>query len=61
MPDAEAIIKHYDSDPDENPWVHGEPPKEDIEVVRYVMNYNRRKQPVIREIYDRVFRAAGLL
>ncbi|HVW82286.1 MAG TPA: GrpB family protein [Mycobacteriales bacterium] len=26
-----------------------------------VMDYNNRKQPVIREIYDRMFRAAGLL
>ncbi|AKS35224.1 GrpB family protein [Mycolicibacterium goodii] len=27
----------------------------------HVMDYNARKQPVIREIYDRMFRAAGLL
>ncbi|HVU60100.1 MAG TPA: GrpB family protein [Mycobacteriales bacterium] len=26
-----------------------------------VMDYNARKQPVVREIYDRMFRAAGLL
>lgn len=26
-----------------------------------VMDYNRRKQDVIREIYDRLFRAAGML
>jgi GrpB-like predicted nucleotidyltransferase (UPF0157 family) len=26
-----------------------------------VMDYNRRKEAVIREIYDRLFRAAGLL
>lgn len=26
-----------------------------------VMDYNRRKQAVIREIYDRLFRAAGML
>lgn len=26
-----------------------------------VMDYNARKQPVIREIYDRLFRVAGLL
>ena len=25
------------------------------------MDYNARKQPVIRAIYDRAFRAAGLL
>jgi GrpB-like predicted nucleotidyltransferase (UPF0157 family) len=27
----------------------------------HVMQYNARKEPVIREIYDRAFRAAGLL
>lgn len=27
----------------------------------HVMDYNARKQPVIREIYDRMFRAEGLL
>ena len=27
----------------------------------HVMDYNRRKEPVIREIYDRLFRAHGLL
>jgi GrpB-like predicted nucleotidyltransferase (UPF0157 family) len=27
----------------------------------HVMEYNARKEPVIREIYDRAFRAAGLL
>jgi GrpB-like predicted nucleotidyltransferase (UPF0157 family) len=27
----------------------------------HVMDYNTRKEPVIREIYDRAFRAAGLL
>ena len=25
------------------------------------MRYNRAKEPVVREIYDRMFRAAGLL
>jgi GrpB-like predicted nucleotidyltransferase (UPF0157 family) len=29
--------------------------------VQTVPDYNQRKQPVIREIYDRAFRAAGLL
>lgn len=27
----------------------------------HVMNYNARKEPVIRDIYDRMFRAAGML
>jgi GrpB-like predicted nucleotidyltransferase (UPF0157 family) len=32
-----------------------------IEGARYVMDYNLSKQPVIRDIYARVFRAAGLI
>ena len=27
----------------------------------HVMDYNRRKEPVVREVYDRAFRALGLL
>ena len=27
----------------------------------HVMDYNARKQHVVREIYDRLFRAAGIL
>ena len=27
----------------------------------HVMNYNARKEPIIRDMYDRAFRAAGLL
>jgi GrpB-like predicted nucleotidyltransferase (UPF0157 family) len=27
----------------------------------HVMDYNARKQQVVREIYDRLFRAAGML
>ncbi|MBN9124726.1 MAG: hypothetical protein BGO99_00505 [Nitrosospira sp. 56-18] len=32
-----------------------------LEGARYVMNYNLNKQPVIRDIYARAFRAAGLI
>lgn len=32
-----------------------------LEGARYVMDYNLSKQPVIRNIYARVFRAAGLI
>jgi GrpB-like predicted nucleotidyltransferase (UPF0157 family) len=32
-----------------------------VEGARYVMDYNLSKQPVIRDIYARVFRAAGLI
>lgn len=35
MTDATAITKHYEPLPDENPWVHGRPPVENIEVVQY--------------------------
>ncbi|MGL5810948.1 MAG: GrpB family protein [Nocardioides sp.] len=31
------------------------------ELAEHVMDYNARKEPIIREIYDRAFRAAGLL
>lgn len=33
--EPEEIVKHHDADPDENPWVHGKPPEETIEVVAY--------------------------
>lgn len=33
--DAEAIVRHHEPVEDENPWVHGEPPAESIEVVEY--------------------------
>ena len=35
MPTPEDIMRHYDSDPDENPWVRGKPAPEIIEVVPY--------------------------
>lgn len=35
MPQASDIIRHHDPDPNANPWVHGKPPTEDIEVVPY--------------------------
>ena len=31
----EAIMRHYDSDPDENPWVRGKPAPESIAIVAY--------------------------
>ena len=34
--DVKEIICHHDTDPDENPWVHGSPPIEEIvEVIFY--------------------------
>ena len=35
MPTPQEIVEHHDPDPDENPWVYGEPPKEDIRVAPY--------------------------
>lgn len=35
MPTPEDITRHHDVDPTENPWVHGAPRKETIEVVDY--------------------------
>ena len=32
---AHAIVRHHDPDPNINPWVHGKPPQEKIEVVPY--------------------------
>ena len=37
--DASAITRHHDPRPDENPWVHGKPSIESIEVVRYDPNW----------------------
>ena len=34
---------------------------EDNGALGFGMRYNERKEPVVREIYDRMFRAAGLL
>lgn len=35
MATPEAIMKHYDSDPDEDPWVRGKPAPAPVEVVPY--------------------------
>ena len=35
MPDAADIVSHSEPESDENPWVHGAPPEEVIEVVAY--------------------------
>ena len=35
MAKAQDIIRHHDPTPGENPWVHGPPPPETIEVVPY--------------------------
>lgn len=40
--DAGAITKHHDPNPDENPWVHGKPPVENVAVVAYSPNWPER-------------------
>jgi GrpB-like predicted nucleotidyltransferase (UPF0157 family) len=35
MPTNEEITRHYDTSPDENPWVHGPPAQTTIEVTEY--------------------------
>lgn len=35
MPSAEEITRHHDADPAEDPWVHGPPAPELVEVVAY--------------------------
>ncbi len=35
MATAQDIMRHYDSDPDEDPWVRGKPAPEVIEIVPY--------------------------
>ena len=35
MPTPQDIMRHYDSDPDENPWVRGRPAPEPVRVAPY--------------------------
>ena len=35
MPTPEDIMRHYDSDPDEDPWVRGKPAPEAVAVVNW--------------------------
>jgi GrpB-like predicted nucleotidyltransferase (UPF0157 family) len=65
-PDCPETIRHRMF----RDWLHEHPDdRERYEATKYsavpgggnVMDYNRRKQAVIREIYDRLFRAAGML
>jgi GrpB-like predicted nucleotidyltransferase (UPF0157 family) len=42
VPSAEEITRHHDVDPDENPWVNGPPPAQQVEVVPYDADWPRR-------------------
>ncbi|MDL2263047.1 GrpB family protein [Synergistaceae bacterium OttesenSCG-928-I11] len=50
MTDAKAIVRHHDAPPNENPWVHGNPPTENIEVIPYDSNWPAIFQRLEREI-----------
>jgi GrpB-like predicted nucleotidyltransferase (UPF0157 family) len=39
MPDTTDIVCHSEPESDENPWVHGAPPEETIEVVAYDLDW----------------------
>lgn len=50
MPTAQEIIKHHEPAADENPWVHGQPPPETIEVVAYDPRWPELFQELARAI-----------
>lgn len=55
MPTAEEITQHHDPEPTENPWVHGTPSPEDVEIVPYNVAWPERYQAVA----ERVLAALG--
>ena len=61
MPSRAEIVSFDDSPPPPgaDPWVPGAAPAN--AGGEHVMQYNARKQQVLREIYQRAFAAAGLL
>ncbi|MNX39681.1 dephospho-CoA kinase/protein folding accessory domain-containing protein [compost metagenome] len=52
MADAKDIVRHHDANPDENPWVHGQPKPELIEVVPYDPAWPERYQAIAQQIQD---------
>jgi hypothetical protein len=63
MPTPEEITKHREPAVGQTPWVTAPKPAAAAlaDGTRTVMKCNGRKEPVIREIYERMFRASGLL
>ncbi|MBO9540459.1 GrpB family protein [bacterium] len=47
---AKDIVRDYDSDPNENPWVHGKPQPENIEVVPYDRAWPERYLAIAEQI-----------
>jgi len=56
----EAITRHHDIDPNENPWVHGKPPPEALTIVAYdagwPVRYQQLAQDIQRALGDRALR-----
>jgi GrpB-like predicted nucleotidyltransferase (UPF0157 family) len=42
VPSSEEITRHHEPDPAEDPWVHGPPPAEAVEIVDYDPDWPRR-------------------
>lgn len=58
MPTPDEIVEHHDPDPTENPWVHGAPTREQVEVVAYdpdwPVTYERLRAEIDRTLGDAV-------
>lgn len=52
MVHAQDIVRHYEADPDENPWVHGAPKPETIEVVAYDPAWPERYRAIAHQIRE---------
>ncbi len=50
MPTPSEITAHHDPDPDENPWVHGAPTRQDVRVVPYDPAWVETYQALQRQI-----------
>ena len=50
MPSAEEITRHRDADPAENPWVHGPPAPELVEIVTYTPEWPTRYRTLATSI-----------
>ncbi|CAB3674970.1 GrpB family protein [Achromobacter dolens] len=50
MPTPEDIMRHYDSDPDEDPWVRGKPAPEAVTVAPYDPDWPARYARLAAEI-----------
>ena len=57
-PQAGEIVRHHDLDRNANPWVHGRPPEEQIEVVAYDPAWPARFEQHARAIQDALGSAA---